>query len=463
MKHKDVSDEELVSCVLAGEGRAYVTLVTRYTNVLSSIAFLKVRNVEDVRDIVQETFVIAYCNLDQLDAPGNFGAWIRGIVLNRCRKVLDKRTRTHRFLERLPHKVEIPDPLGKLAVKENARQVLRALDTLDDLRREVVMLYYFQDLKVDGIARLVNRPAGTVKRILAEARGKLREELIDMAREEFREYHLTEEQRKRLEMIPVFPREEPKVTTIRLPDSAAKITALAPCGNFPALRVGAESVYAEYNYPSRKLGTVSHVKVEGPFDVHGKPALRYDNLDFTGEGKVGWIWRPYYYVEDGTVLYCAKQQSSGLDSSLPLVTPDLADWCEPQPEPESLEIVPGAIKEPSGDQSGYVVDTNLWEVRIGKRSFQCLRRTTGGDKTSVEFSDTPVSYAAPEEFFLPDGRLLLWRRYNGLGWSMQMNPRRKIDDWGTYEKLAESGAPMLELFGEKYYLWYDQIPDYAIR
>ena len=460
MKHKDISDEELVNCVLAGEGRAYVALVTRYTNVLSSIAFLNVRNVEDVRDIVQETFVIAYCNLDQLDAPGKFGAWIRGIVLNRCRKVLDKRTRTQHFLERLPHTVEIPDPLGELAVKENARQVLRALDTLDELRREVVMLYYFQDLKVDGIARLVNRPAGTVKRILAEARGKLREELIDMAREEFREYQLTEEQRKRLEMIPVFPREEPKVTTVRLPDKAMRITAVAPSGNFPALRVGAESCYADYDYPIRKLKMVSHVKVEGPFDVQGKQAFRCDNLDFTGEGKAEWIWRPYYCIEGSTVLCCAKQ-CGGLDSGLPLLTPDHPDWGEAQPQPESLEIVPGSVKEPNGDQSGYIVDTNLWEVRIGRRSFQCLRRTTGGDKTSVEWSDTPVTRCAPEEFFLADGRLLLWRRYNGLFWS-ERNPRRKNDAPGTYERLADAGVPMLELFGEKYYLWYDQIPDYAI-
>lgn len=459
MKQIDISDEELVGCVLAGEVQAYTALVNRYANVLSSIAFLMVRNVEDVRDIVQEAFVIAYCNIDQLDDPARFSAWIRGIVVNRCRKVLDKRTRAQRFLERLPHTIEIPDPTAELAIRENARQALQALDMLNELHREVIVLYYFQDLKVDDIAGLVNRPPGTIKRILAEARGKLKEELIDMAREEFSDYHLTEEQRRRLDMIPVFPREEPKVTTSRLPNSAPKITALAPYGSFPELCVGAESYYADYDHPKRKLNKVTHVKVEGPFDVNGKPALRYDNLSFSKDGKIEGIWRPYYCTEDNIVTYCSKQ-ASGIDSSLTLFTPDHPKWNEAQPQPESMEIVPGSIKEPIGDQSGYIVDENLWEVKIGRRTFQCIRRITGGDKLVVEWSDKPVSGNATEEFFLTDGRLLLWRRYNGMIWG---NPRRKKDAPGTYEGLADAGVPVLELFGEKYYLWYDQIPDYAIR
>lgn len=460
MMRTEITDEELVQRVLAGEDHAFAALVARYTNVLSSIAFPRVRNVEDVRDVVQEAFVIAYCDLDQLEAPGKFGAWIRGILVNRCCKVLDKRTSTQRFLERLPNTVEIPDPAGELVVKENVCQVLRALDTLDELRREIVVLYYFQDLKVDGIAQLVNRPAGTIKRILAEARDKLREELVDMAREEFREYYLTEEQRARLDMIPVFPRDEPKITSRRLDEPAQKIRIQAPHGNFPALQAGAEGFYADYNYPSRKLYMVTHVRVEGPIDIRGRHALRYDNLQFTPEGKAEWIWRPCYVVEGDIFQYWAKQFGE-CKAETPLVSPDHPDWGEPDFPPESLILVPGAVKEPNGELQGNIVDTNLWEVKIGRRVFKCVRRITGGDKTPVDWSDTPISYAAPEEFFLPDGRLILWRRYNGPGWGVK--PGRTKDAPGTYEGLVEAGVPELELFGVKYYLYYDQIPDYAIR
>jgi RNA polymerase sigma-70 factor (ECF subfamily) len=449
----------LVSRVLAGDGRAYSALVARYANVLSSTAFLMVRNTEDVRDIVQEAFVAAYCDLDQLETPRSFGAWIRAIVLNRCRKVLDRRTRTQRFLERLPQTAETSDPMRELSLKENARQVLQALETLDELHREVVMLYYFEDMKVDGIALLVGRPAGTIKRVLSEARGRLREELVDMAREEFPEYHLTDEQRRRLDMIPVFPREEPKIATIALAEEAASITAAAPHGNFPALHAAAEARYADYDWPGRKLTSVTHVRVEGPFEIMGRQALRYDDLSFSPEGKPEWIWRPYYCVEDDTVLYCAKQ--CGTNESSPLIARGQPDWGEPLHPPESLRVVPGSSKDPEGELNGSVVDANLWEVHVGRRSFRCIRRVTGGGKEVVEWSDVPVSGVATEEFFLTDGRMLLWRRYNGLRWSAR-SPGRKEDAPGTYELLEEAGVPALEIFGDRYYLWYDQIPDYAV-
>lgn len=262
-------------------------------------------------------------------------------------------------------------------------------------------------------------------------------------------------------MIPSFPREEPKITISRLSDTAMKSKMQASYGNFPALNVGAESHYADYDYPSCKLRAVTHVKVEGPFEVNGKQALRYDNMSFTAEGKAEWVWRPYYCIEDDTVLYCGKQYG-GPESDFKLIAPDMPEWGEPQPQPEPLEIVPGSIKEPNGDQDGFIVDTNLWEVRIGRNSFKCIRCERGGSKRNVEWSDVPVSWFATEEFFSSDGRMLLWRRYSGMGWSRQ-NPSRKKDAPGTYELLEEAGVPMLELFGEKYYLWYDQIPDYALK
>ena len=66
-----------------------------------------------------------------------------------------------------------------------------------------------------------------------------------------------------------------------------------------------------------------------------------------------------------------------------------------------------------------------------------------------------------EEYFLGDGRLVLWRRYNGEKWS-ERDPERDENARGTYERLAEARAPAIEVFGEQYFLWYDQIPDYAL-
>lgn len=461
MNNDNMSDETLVSRVLNGEGEAYSTLISRYTNTLSSIAFLKVRNVEDVRDIVQEAFVSAYCNLSQLDDPTKFGAWIRRIVINHCCKTLEKRTRTKYLIDRHAPITNASDPVTELVGKDSINQMLSALSSLNELHHEVIILYYFQDMRVDEIAHLVNRPGGTIKRMLSEARSILRKELMNMAREEFKEYYLNEEQRKRLDMIPAFPQVEPKISATHLNEAAQQIKISAPYGTFPAIHVGSEAHYADYDYPDRKLKTINHARVEGPFDIGGVQALRYDDLSFTEDGKAEWIWRPYYHVDDDTISYCAVQFGDP-NSILPVLTPDQSEWGEQQPQTQSMYIIPGYIKEPDGDIDGFTVDTMLWKVHIGKKTFKCIRRLGGGGRQPVEWSDIPVTRCATEEFFLMDGRLLLWRRYNGFQWS-ERQPGKNNDAPGTYECLADAGAPMLELFGEKYYLWYDQIPDYAIR
>ncbi len=103
---------------------------------------------------------------------------------------------------------------------------------------------------------------------------------------------------------------------------------------------------------------------------------------------------------------------------------------------------------------------NLYEVKIGKRRFKCIRQVCGGGLRKTGWSEVPVSDWATEAFFLKDGRQLLWRRYNGMIWSRKGAMR---DSTGIYEDLAEAGMPCLNAFGEKHYLWYDQIPEYALN
>jgi hypothetical protein len=298
--------------------------------------------------------------------------------------------------------------------------------------------------------------------MLAEARGKLRKELIEMAREEFKEYQLGEEQRERLAKIAKFPRVEPKISFKRLGEKGSRLRAIGVYGSFVELCPGREACYADYDHPGGKLTMVSHVRAE-QIDVKGKSALMLNHLCFSEDGKVEGVWGPCCYrLQGDKYLYCAKKHGQP-DEEMPLLTPDSPDWNEPQPKPESLIIVPGACRKPDSDWNGFIVDTNLCEVKIGKRLFRCLRRTRGGGKRKVDWSDTPVTVSATEEFFLKDGRLLLWRRYNGLWWSEKHAKVKKKYAKGTYESLAKAGMAMLEIFGEKYYLWYDQIPDYAIR
>ncbi len=447
------SDEDLVRRTLAGDGEAFGMLAGRYAPVIASIAKSKLGSKADLDEVVQECFVSAYCRLQSLRDPGKFSSWVQGIALNLCRRHIESQDAFKRFCSRHPGIGLAPTPDETLLRSDQAEELAKSLDSLTALQRQAVALFYFHEDSVEQIAVWLGRPVGTVKRTLSDARAKLREELIEMARHEFADYHLSDALRKRLARIPSFPLTEP-VIRIELTDRQAQaVAAEAPYGNFPSLLAGSEAVFADYDYPSRALKAVSHTAVRGPIQIAGENALRYDAASFTKDGKLEGFWRPHYRIDGSKALYCAKEFGE-CESALTPVLPDNPNWGESQPEWEDLVLAPGSSISPAGGRPGFEVDSCLWTVQIGRRSFECLRRLTGGDLVQCAWPEEPVGNTATEEFFLPDGRLLLWRRYNGPSWRSKKS--------GSYEALAKANTPILTSFGQKYLLWYDQIPDYAL-
>ena len=78
------SDAQVIRRVLAGDREMYAQLVDRYRDCLGRYALRMLGERADAEDAVQETFVRAYRSLRRCE-PDNFGAWVYGILVNRCR------------------------------------------------------------------------------------------------------------------------------------------------------------------------------------------------------------------------------------------------------------------------------------------------------------------------------------------------------------------------------------------
>jgi RNA polymerase sigma-70 factor (ECF subfamily) len=323
-------DTQLVRRTLAGERSAFAGLVERYADTLSSLVFLRVKNAEDAREPVQQAFFTAYRDLSSLNDAGRFGPWITAIALNLARVAIRRRGQHRRFMERQTGRYEHGDASQAVTRWEAVRDIRRALAKLDDPHRDVVMLYYLRGEKTSTVADMVGRPVGSVKRMLSEARQVLRKELIEMARQEFEDYRLTDRQRERLARIADFPVTEPKIVIEPLPTEAPRVRMVAAYGTFVELRPGAEVSYADYDHPEAKLESVSHVVAEGPIDIEGEPALRINDMDFSPHGKAQWSWRPHFRVQGDTCLLCATECGPS-DRPAALLTPSQPGWDEPVP------------------------------------------------------------------------------------------------------------------------------------
>src|SRR6266705_690917 len=79
------SDAALVRRVQTGDTGAYADLVARYRDRLGRYALHMLGNREDAEEVLQDAFVRAYRSLARCDDPERFGAWLYGILVNRCR------------------------------------------------------------------------------------------------------------------------------------------------------------------------------------------------------------------------------------------------------------------------------------------------------------------------------------------------------------------------------------------
>jgi RNA polymerase sigma-70 factor (ECF subfamily) len=129
-------------------------------------AYRLTRDVEVARDIAQEAFTRLLTRWIAVREPRPY---LFHVVTNLARDAYQQRVRATAYAQQaaaVTRDVDAPD-----------RTVLDAISRLPARHRDVVFLHYYADLAVPDVAAAVRRPAGTVKRLLSEARARLAETL----------------------------------------------------------------------------------------------------------------------------------------------------------------------------------------------------------------------------------------------------------------------------------------------
>jgi RNA polymerase sigma-70 factor (ECF subfamily) len=176
-------DAQLIDQTLAGHPEAFGQLVLKYQDRLFNTIFHVVGHAEDARDIVQEALVQAFLKLETFHRHSAFYTWLYRIAFNVA--VTQKRRRRHPTvsMDRLKEEsqMELPDKEGEPAEvferNDLCRQVRRAIATLEEEYRAVVVLREIDGCCYETIAEVLDLPVGTVRSRLHRARLRLREEL----------------------------------------------------------------------------------------------------------------------------------------------------------------------------------------------------------------------------------------------------------------------------------------------
>jgi len=173
----NAEDINLVRRAREGDNTSFTRLVTNYTTRAYRIAFTILKNKYDAEDAVQEAFTTAYRSIKKLEKEEAFGSWLARIVTSRSYDVLRQRQRDKITITQedpAPELEQVPSRFDSPEAVENSVDIRWAIDRLPADHRLVVTLRYTQDATTNEIATIMDRPAGTVRRILSESYRLLR-------------------------------------------------------------------------------------------------------------------------------------------------------------------------------------------------------------------------------------------------------------------------------------------------
>ena len=159
----------LIRAAQGGDSASFAELYNLYYQKVFAFIRTIVRNSEDAEDILQLTFLNAWRNLDQLSDPAAFNTWIQVIARNLSTSHLRKKNFVLLLdAEKDDTPVDIEDtelllPEVYAEQEDLSRRLGKIIDSLSDVQRQAVMLFYFDQLSVEEIAQVMEMNLNTVK------------------------------------------------------------------------------------------------------------------------------------------------------------------------------------------------------------------------------------------------------------------------------------------------------------
>ncbi len=172
-----VSDEQLIIQTQAGEKNAFEQIMRRYNQRLFRIARSILKDDTEALDIVQETYVKAYFQLDQYRGPTKFGSWLSRIATNEALgRLRSSKYITYDF-DDPEYEFDMescePEPLNYLANQQLRELLENAIDQLPLHYRSVYVLRAIQKLSTSETAITLDISEDTVKKRFSRARKNL--------------------------------------------------------------------------------------------------------------------------------------------------------------------------------------------------------------------------------------------------------------------------------------------------
>ena len=185
-----MDSRSLVKNTLAGNKKAFESIVEQHQRLVSHIVFRMIQNAADQEDICQDVFLKVYQNLRGFQFEAKLSTWIAKIAYNTCLNYLEKK-RVPLFDDLTPEEQTIetvsdcnygPDQV--VEGKETSSLLRGEIEKMPVHYRTILTLYHLDQMSYSEIGETMELPEGTVKSHLFRARRLLKERLLAKYRRE---------------------------------------------------------------------------------------------------------------------------------------------------------------------------------------------------------------------------------------------------------------------------------------
>ena len=154
---------------------AFEQMVLEYQMPLKRMCYMYLHDMTLAEDAVQETFLKVYRSLPQFGGGCSVKTWIMKIGVNTCRDMLRSAWFRHHDRRVVPEELQLPAEDNPHP--EESGDLGQAILELPVKYKDVILLYYYQDMNQDEIAEILQTSSSTVSRRLKRAQEKLRDVL----------------------------------------------------------------------------------------------------------------------------------------------------------------------------------------------------------------------------------------------------------------------------------------------
>ncbi len=400
----------------------------------------KINNKHDAEDIIQDVCLVATQRFNTLKSKESFKPWLIGIAINKCKDYYRKKDKySYIPFDSLSESTLISGKYG-LVEKSDTRETI---DLLGEKEREMIYLYYFQEMSQEEIAKKLSIPLGTVK------------SRLHYAKENFKKHYPNSPISKGENIMKKLPEFLPEYKIEKSTLEPFNVRSEELMGFCIVPKLGEKVTWASYDIPSRKQVEYTEASVTGKAEIHSVEGVEIVAIQHDNNSKKK-IERGF--IAQLTETHCRylaeSHYENGVRKIFTFLDSDafLNNWgfgkdnCGYETNISSNGSIKRCENNIQVSTSKETIDVvGRYTVKIGGKEYDTVCVMNVG-----HFNNR----IAIEQFLDKNGRTILWRRFNKNDWAKH----RYGKEWT--ELLPENERLIIN--GETYVHWYDCITDYIL-